>query len=32
MSDTFETLNLPFAAQVCRATAGLVIDMAQLAS
>jgi len=27
-SDTLETLNLPFAAQVCRATAGLVIDLA----
>lgn len=30
MSDTFETLNLPFAAQVCRATGGLVIEVAGL--
>jgi Zn-dependent M28 family amino/carboxypeptidase len=28
MSDTLETLNLPFAANVCRAIGGLVADMA----
>ena len=28
--DTLETLDLVFAAQVCRATAGLVVEMAQL--
>ena len=30
-SDTLETLNLDFAAEVCRAAGGLVIDMAGLA-
>lgn len=30
--DTLATLNLPFAAQVCRATAALVADLAGLAS
>jgi len=30
-SDTLETLNLDFAANVCRATAGLIIDMAGFA-
>jgi hypothetical protein len=29
-SDTLETLNLPFAAEVCRATAGLVVEAAIL--
>ena len=29
-SDTLETLDLDFALNVCRATAGLVVDMAQL--
>ena len=28
-SDTLETLNLPFAAQVCRATGGLVMEIAR---
>jgi Zn-dependent M28 family amino/carboxypeptidase len=27
--DTLETLNLPFAAEVCRATAGIVMEMAR---
>jgi len=31
-SDTLETLNLDFAAQVCRATAGLVMETARIAS
>ncbi len=31
ITDTLETLNLDFAAEVCRATAGLIIDMAGLA-
>lgn len=31
-TDTLETLNLEFAAKVCSATAGLVVDMARLLS